>query len=147
MLSAVVFSVSSTTTAPFSSVFTPAASKLSPSVLGFLPIATRIASDSISLLLAPCEIWTYPFPFLSTISSIFDSSKNLIPFASNIAFALSAISSSSLGISLCAKSITVTSDPKSAYIEANSSPMYPAPKIVNFLGSSFSSIIEVLVYT
>ena len=114
-------------------------------MLGFLPIATRIASDSTSLSPFSPEILTYPLSFLSEISSIFDFRRNFIPFASSIAFTLSAISSSSLGINLSPMSITVTSEPNSEYIEANSRPIYPAPTIVSFLGSSFNSIIEVLV--
>ena len=104
-----------------------------------------MASDSTSFSPAFPEIFTYPLSFLSEISSIFDFRRNFIPFASSIAFALSAISSSSLGINLSAMSITVTSDPNSEYIEANSSPIYPAPITVSFFGSSFNSISEVLV--
>ena len=41
----------------------------------------------------------------------------------------------------------VKDNPKEAYIEANSKPIYPPPTITRCLGSSASSIMEVLVYT
>ena len=41
----------------------------------------------------------------------------------------------------------VTLLPKSAYIEANSSPIYPPPTIVSFFGNSSRFIIDSDVYT
>ena len=57
------------------------------------------------------------------------------------------MSRSSRAISSEELSSTVTCEPKEAYIEANSKPMYPPPTMTRRLDSSVSSMMEVLVYT
>ena len=56
------------------------------------------------------------------------------------------MSSSSLPAIFPDVSITVTFDPNVAYIDANSSPIYPPPTITKCFGNSLSSLIDVLVY-
>ena len=74
-------------------------------------------------------------------------SLKTIPFCSNTSRTLSAMSRSSRDISSEEPSSTVTCEPNEAYMEANSSPMYPPPTMTSCTGSSVSSIMEVLVYT
>jgi len=71
--------------------------------------------------------------------------RNSMPFFSSASRTAAAMSRSSRGISSANPSSTVTFDPNEAYIEANSSPMYPPPTITRCCGSSSSSMIEVLV--
>ena len=70
-----------------------------------------------------------------------------IPFLFMTSFTLLAISRSSLGINLFPPSSTVTLLPNPAYIEANSSPIYPPPTIIKCLGNKSTSSIVALVYT
>ena len=141
----VVCKRSFTLTAPRSSVSTTAASRFSPSVKGRRPVANNMASASRwkgSPLTASRTAISFP-DILCTLAFI----RKVIPFFSSTSFTMSATSRSSRGIKSACPSSTVTCEPKEAYIEANSSPTYPPPIIASFSGSSFSSMIEVLVKT
>ena len=154
MPSAVVRSRSSTFTAPRSVSSTPAASRFRPSTFGVRPVATNTASvDRHRRASEP----TSDVPLIETdslmpssadvIALVSAPNRNLTPCDSSWARIAAATSSSSRGrnSSLCCS--TVTAVPKSANIEANSSPMNPAPMITSRCGSSSTSIRPVLVYT
>ena len=71
--------------------------------------------------------------------------RNLTPCASNCARIAAATSASSRGRNSALCCSTVTAVPKSANIEANSSPMNPEPIITSRCGISSRSISPVLV--
>ena len=64
-----------------------------------------------------------------------------IPLLSSTPLIVSAMSRSSLGRNSSSRWTIVTFDPKFAYIEENSSPMYPPPTTVSRSGSSVKFII------
>ena len=110
-------------------------------------MASSTASPTISYFLPVCVSATATVtpPAVSLTDSTRAPMRNSMPFFSSASRTAAAMSRSSRGISSANPSSTVTFDPNEAYIEANSSPMYPPPTITRCCGSSSSSMIEVLV--
>ena len=149
MCGVVVCRCTSVIIAPCASTFTPAACKFRPSIIGFRPVASRIASPSTKQGTSSA-VFVYASVTPSAVSCM-DCARAFrrisTPFFSSTLRTLSAISRSSRGMNALPPSSMVTLLPNSAYMEANSSPMYPPPTIIRWRGSMSRSSRLVLVYT
>ena len=110
------------------------------SVSGRRPTATRITSTVRSVRLAPSfvAIWklTSLSPFFSVSGSIVEAACEAMPRFRKTRASSLLISGSSSGTTRSANSMSVTSDPKSRYMLAHSTPMAPAPTIATRPGTS-----------
>ena len=145
-----VWSLSLTTIAPFSLTSTPAFLSSSPSMFGILPVASSTPSAWSWICDSPVWISKVKKVSKSDFFSSFPSMillvlRILIPLDSKFCLMRSTISGSSFGKISVYLLISVTWAPRSAYIEANSSPIYPAPIITSLSGSFDKFISSALV--